>query len=414
MDISKELIVKVKETFEEKLANSKRAKSITEKIENGGSYGYVNEYAFLLSGLLTEAITETISKDDLPNGEFYQNIGDKVIEPMLKECYTLISEECSLIDKWTNKKLGMNINSVMADYDIYNSYDVVNSIRNNYDEKVLQENIQTANYKVVDNFIKENAKFKVESGLEARVTRTYDGVGLHKGKDACQWCIAREGTDIPYTQALAMGMFERHNGCGCEIEYTSARGVTTYQNGKGGRGSWHNEEERSQRIANSKSTVLKEIETNYGVSVRDVSKEFYNYATPGRGTIDYDKGYKRKDRAEEIEIAKILHKKLGGDILLRAERANQKNADYFWLEELWELKSPSSAKSIDGLIKKSLLQIESLPGGLIIDISKIKITDEELANKLAYRISRSGYRLAPIDVIVIKNNDIDTIYRIDK
>ena len=39
-------------------------------------------------------------------------------------------------------------------------------------------------------------------------------------------------------EAFEKGAFQRHPGCGCEIEYTSAKGKTTYQYEKGGKESW--------------------------------------------------------------------------------------------------------------------------------------------------------------------------------
>ena len=73
---------------------------------------------------------------------------------------------------------------------------------------------------------KENARLRNELGLETTVVRVYDGVGLKGGKEPCEWCISREGV-YSYEDAVANGVFERHPGCGCTIEYHTSKGVQT-------------------------------------------------------------------------------------------------------------------------------------------------------------------------------------------
>ena len=91
-----------------------------------------------------------------------------------------------------------------------------------------------------------NAENASRAGLEARVTRTYDGVGLSNDRQ-CEWCLDRCGNDVPYSDALAMGMFQRHPGCGCEISYTSKKGITSTQSRAGGRESWTEEKAENRR-----------------------------------------------------------------------------------------------------------------------------------------------------------------------
>lgn len=89
----------------------------------------------------------------------------------------------------------------------------------------------------VDQSQKENAEFMEKSGLEVRVTRVYDGVGLSGGRE-CKWCLSRCGENMTLSEAYAKGAFQRHTGCGCEILYTSSKGITTSQTRAGGTDSW--------------------------------------------------------------------------------------------------------------------------------------------------------------------------------
>ena len=101
----------------------------------------------------------------------------------------------------------------------------------------LKNEIVTDMLKSSDDSMRENAGAAEKAGLEVRVTRTYDGVGLSGGRE-CQWCLDRCGENMTLQEAYAKGAFQRHPGCGCEIEYTSAKGVKTVQTRSGGRDSW--------------------------------------------------------------------------------------------------------------------------------------------------------------------------------
>ena len=86
---------------------------------------------------------------------------------------------------------------------------------------------------VVDETLRVNAAAATNMGLAVHITRTYDDVGLHGGKDVCQWCMDRAGDWTDYAEAYHAGAFERHPGCGCMIEYHVGK-THTWQNRAGG------------------------------------------------------------------------------------------------------------------------------------------------------------------------------------
>ena len=90
------------------------------------------------------------------------------------------------------------------------------------DDEFEQDGI-TESRRVVDDSYKTNASYANNAGLETTVERSYDGVGLHNGKDPCKWCIERAGI-WSYGEAYQNGVWSRHDGCGCEIIYNCARG----------------------------------------------------------------------------------------------------------------------------------------------------------------------------------------------
>ena len=82
--------------------------------------------------------------------------------------------------------------------------------------------------KVVDLTIQANTAFAMSSGFEVRVTRKYDGVGLRRGtkhSERCAYCLERVGTKTFSNsgEASASGIFARHDGCGCSIDYENIR-----------------------------------------------------------------------------------------------------------------------------------------------------------------------------------------------
>lgn len=104
-------------------------------------------------------------------------------------------------------------------------------------DNLLDNLISTDSAKIADDSLKENAEFAEKAGLEIRVTRVYDGVGLSRGR-VCEWCKERECRDVTLQEAYEIGAFQRHPGCECVIEYTSAKGVVTVQTRSGGKDSW--------------------------------------------------------------------------------------------------------------------------------------------------------------------------------
>lgn len=102
--------------------------------------------------------------------------------------------------------------------------------------------------KVVDDSFRHNAENASGAGLEVRVSREYDGVGLSNGR-LCYWCLSRCGVNMTLAEAESKGTFERHEGCGCIIEYVSLKRLKTYQTGKSSSADWLTEEEFQKRVS---------------------------------------------------------------------------------------------------------------------------------------------------------------------
>ena len=112
-----------------------------------------------------------------------------------------------------------------ADFDAEGVREIVSTILDTqeYTPDFVKNLIVNQSNKIVDRTIRTNAEAQSSTGLAVHIVRRYDDVGLHGGKDPCQWCLKRAGDWDDYSEAYAAGCFERHPGCGCVIEYNVGR-----------------------------------------------------------------------------------------------------------------------------------------------------------------------------------------------
>ena len=106
----------------------------------------------------------------------------------------------------------------------------------------IKELLITYAEKVVDLSQQANMDFAMSSGMNVRVTRKYDRVGLRRGTknaEPCDWCIERSVTKefSNSREASASGIFARHDGCGCTIDYENIKTGTRDRNVQNARGS---------------------------------------------------------------------------------------------------------------------------------------------------------------------------------
>ncbi len=147
--------------------------------------------------------------------------------------------------------------------------------------------------------------------------------------------------------------------------------------------------ERREKMQTS-GNIQKAYDLKHKPIYENVTNEYNEAATPGQGKISYSVGYKKKNHSAEIEMAKWIHDKFGGNIELLAESNLKgiKTPDYSWNSKSWELKSVSSQTSADRGIREGLKQIALNPGGVILDFGDIEIIDEPLIDVISRRVFR--------------------------
>lgn len=234
-DIAPELYNQIKESFDRKYSQAQMLggslKDIADNINAGtATYRDADMYAVEVGTMMAESMKEALQLDALPNARLFRNIAQRTIGEGLKDTYGIMSNITSVIQEEFNEQRGIGLRPARPKLETERIDNIVNRASEATTQEALEatitDSVPTFARQVVDDSQKANARQHHRSGLSVKVEREYDGVGLHDGTDACEWCIERAGT-WDYQKALDNGVFERHEGCGCIITYTSAKGEVT-------------------------------------------------------------------------------------------------------------------------------------------------------------------------------------------
>ena len=282
-DIAPELYERIKEIFEAKYAQAQllgeSLGDVRARINSGeATFRDADMYAVQVGSMMAEAMKEVLQLEELPGGQLYRNIAQRTVGEGLKDTYGIMSGITSTIQEEMNGRNGIGLKPVKPKLETDRVDRIVEKATKAKSQEALDatltESVPTFARQVVDDSQKANARMHNKAGLEVKVEREYDGVGLHEGTDACEWCLSRAGT-WTYEKALSAGVFERHEGCGCVIEYTSRKGERTRGTGaKNENGKrtqvWEWSESEPIKIANPKETeqiVLNAIAENRNADI---------------------------------------------------------------------------------------------------------------------------------------------------
>ncbi len=390
--------------FLEKVKSSSKAKKLLKAIEESkASYVDAQEYSSLLSNLLMQSVSQiypTNSEDVL------KALKDSTI---CKNYFSQIDNYTYSMQKTMNKANNIGLNAVKTSLKTQLvSDDVISTDNYKNDISRFTDLVELSGNKRVDTIQQANAKFQDKAGYSVTVSRKYDGRGLSDGR-TCKWCLERAKNNIPYKQAVSMGMFQRHEGCHCMIEYNN-NGAKTYQFFNGGRNSWGSKE-NPRNLEDGIIQKKNEIRPN----IKNVTKSYIKDSSPGIGTIQAEEAYYEKNNhEEEIENSRWLLEKFGGVIRLVTEPEIRRIADYEWDGAYWELKSPkgSGKRTISNQFNNALQQIKLNPGGLILETKdlQLNLSNEKLIKECADEMIKKRF---PGDVMIKRKNKLIAVLHND-
>ena len=144
---------------------------------------------------------------------------------------------------------------------------------------------------------------------------------------------------------------------------------------------------------------------------RDVTEEYLRMAAPGQGSITYEDGYQVKGHQSEIAMADWLRRTFGGDIVLvkESKEPGDKTPDFIWNGRHWELKGITTKNSTDRAVREAAKQIQTSPGGIILDGSGSDLSIEDIIDAINNRIKRVA--LDSVDVMIVSNETLQKILR---
>lgn len=244
-----ELKIEISREYNLQRARNERLIALERKIKNGtATFAEVDEAAEVSGRIVAEAVWNHWDSFG-SGGEMVVEDGTELFASSLTENHNYVTSLAKQVQKRTNELQEIGLAPVAPGFDRAIAKDVADKAEAGISEPELIKQCKTASRKTVDNFQKANAEAHAKAGLEVRVTRIYDGIGVHDRKDPCKFCIERSGTNMTYAKAIEKDAFRRHPGCGCTIVYTSAKGKTTTQSKAGG---WveidNNEKKKLERI----------------------------------------------------------------------------------------------------------------------------------------------------------------------
>nr|DAZ16995.1 MAG TPA: hypothetical protein [Caudoviricetes sp.] len=249
-DIAPKLLEKIQKDFERNYLKNKAVAKLKEKLAKGmADYKDGHAFAIEIGTLLAEAFQDNISSKILPDGKMYYNIADRIIRPMLKEDFKLISEHSAEIQEVLNKKAKIKIKAIkpeMNEDKVQGIIDIVSG-KEKFDEiaYMLNEPIINFSQAIVDDTVKVNAEFQSMSGMSPKIIRTSSG-------KCCEWCEKIAGI-YDYEDAKKSDVFKRHRSCVCLVEFVTSKKIQNVHSKKRSK-----KEEIEKRIQNS-FTKNKEI-----------------------------------------------------------------------------------------------------------------------------------------------------------
>lgn len=209
------------------LQKNVRLKALAEK---AWSYEDAHEFADKAADLVFEVLK--LHMGDPAN--ITRDEAVQIFTAVMKKNHEEVVKVCARAQNDMYRKAGVGLNALTPEFNAEKARGIAQAITDAEEvtDDYVRNLVKNNALGVVDDMIRINSEASENVGLYVHIVRKYDDVGLHNGKDVCQWCMEREGEWDNYQEALAAGAFERHPGCGCVIDYHVGK-THTWSNTKG-------------------------------------------------------------------------------------------------------------------------------------------------------------------------------------
>ena len=227
-DIVPSLLEEIQKQFDEEIKANEKIKSILIR-QKQGAVDYTDSLSFAkeLGVSLKKVIQENINEEMLPDGKMYYNIAQRLLEPMIKQNYDLVSKQCEATQNILNKKADLGLKAIVPEYNKEKTASIIDYISNadkySQREKSFLDSLETNAKSVVDDSVRKNADFHYNAGLRPKIIRTTVG-------KTCKWCQSMAGVyDYSKVSNTGNNVFRRHANCDCTVVYDPGDGSKKVQ-----------------------------------------------------------------------------------------------------------------------------------------------------------------------------------------
>ncbi len=419
------LIEAVRKTYKDKTAADLIFRELFKNTAGSKDYKDAYEFAKRAGHDLEDSIIENWAVL-MQDSEVFASTAKQLLKGVVPDMNDDILRACEQIQDNKNAAAGLRLRAQTATADEYD----LNEIAERLDGKkmpLLDGELATHGCKTVDSTERANMDFAMSTGYEIKVSRTYDGVGLHrKTKHAkrCSYCLERAGTrTFKNTREVnSSGIFARHDGCGCTIDYentstgTKIKGVQNYKTGikkitelRGNAESvernlaiYTKDIQNAENITNEMLTAKKKPGEVTELNSWIIAKE--KYKVDGKHVI-------QKHSDEEKKTAKLIADSFGGKAELIPEikyPQNKRTPDFVLNGVTYDIKGSEGGgkHNIYDLIKPNKEQGPNF----VVDTSKSKLDEKAIIQGIE-EVYWSGHTSWVERIVWVHDGNIKAVFQ---
>lgn len=212
----------IETSFRTRMASDRRIRGVASRIRDGtATFVDGRQYAESTGDALAYALRKNLTPETLPNGTLYYNIATRTVTPALRNNYELVNEVAEQIQEIQDAALGIGLRATRAAFPEERIAGLIDqmTIEGLAWERVLywlSEPIVNNSEAFMDDFVRDNARFRQQAGLRAKISRI-----LSPG--CCEWCADAAGRGTYEYGDQPDDFFRRHEYCRCTVTYQSSR-----------------------------------------------------------------------------------------------------------------------------------------------------------------------------------------------
>lgn len=300
-DIVPELMSSIETAFQTYSMTDRKLARISQRIRDGTATQIDGHaYAERLGINASKALQDVLTEENLPDGKLYYNIATRTVIPTLENNQALINDAASTIQKRIDVKNKLYLNTIQPKFPKERVYGLIekmtaDDITLDQARAWIKEPIVNNSEAFFDDFIRENATFRRDSGMKVTITRIADA-------NCCKWCADLEGTyEYAYDDTIPADIYRRHEFCRCSVTVTSKRDRSTENVWT--KKQWQSNQEELERRENTvprQMTKAERAETLSRLEKDKVVKQIMDATGYSRDTANYIAGQSPEKIRKEI------------------------------------------------------------------------------------------------------------------